>query len=131
MVHDHKDVVNWNVSGWRRERLVIWSKGTWYFVFTERICLLCPNMAPPFQQESPKQDIISCKSGASLVGHDQSGLCMGLKTAVNLLAICTFNKSLLGSSYIHFLIYEWNDSYDIMWRSTGVSWRYSLNKQIQ
>ena len=40
--------------------------------------------------------------------------------------LCTFNKNcyLLGSSFIHFLIYEWNDTYDIMLRSTGVSWRY-------
>ena len=44
-------------------------------------------------------------------------------TAVNLL---TFNKShyLLGSSFIHFVICEWNDSYGIILLSTGVSWRY-------
>ena len=105
---------------------IIWNKGTWYFVFTERICLLCPNMEPPFTLESPKQNIILCKSGASVVGHDQSGLCMALKTVVNLFVLCMFNKSrcLLGSSFIHFLIHEWNDSYDIMLRRTGVSWRY-------
>jgi len=44
-------------------------------------------------------------------------------TAVNLLTICTFNKSryLLGSSFIHFLICEWNDR---MLLSASVSWRY-------
>ena len=38
----------------------------------------------------------------------------------------TFNKScyLLRSSFIHFLIFEWLDSYDIMLLSTGVSRRY-------
>ena len=47
-------------------------------------------------------------------------------TAVNLHTLHTFNKShyLLGSSCIHSLICEWNDSYDIMLHSTGVSWRY-------
>ena len=36
-------------------------------------------------------------------------------TAVNLLTLRTFNKSryLLGSSFIHFLIREWNDSYNV------------------
>ena len=36
------------------------------------------------------------------------------------------NKScyLLGSPFIHFLICEWSDSYDIMLLSIGVSWRY-------
>ena len=47
-------------------------------------------------------------------------------TAVNLLTLHTFNKSryVLGSSFIHFVICEWNDSYGIMLLSTGVSWRY-------
>lgn len=47
-------------------------------------------------------------------------------TAVNLLTLHTFNKScyLLGSSFIHFGICEWNDSYGIMLLSTCVSWRY-------
>ena len=47
-------------------------------------------------------------------------------TAVNLLTLHTFNKSryLLGSSFIHFGICEWNDSYGLMLLSTGVSWRY-------
>jgi len=40
-------------------------------------------MAPPFTEDSPKQNIISCNSGASLVGHDRSGLCMALKTVMN------------------------------------------------
>jgi len=36
-------------------------------------------------------------------------------TAVNLLTLCMLNKShyLLGSSFIHFLICEWNDSYNV------------------
>jgi len=38
---------------------------------------------PLRKEESPKQNIILCKSGASLVGHDQSGLCMALKTVMN------------------------------------------------
>jgi hypothetical protein len=33
-------------------------------------------------QESPKQNIMLCKSDASPVGHDQSGLCMALKTVI-------------------------------------------------
>jgi len=47
-------------------------------------------------------------------------------TAVNLRTLRTFNKSryLLRCSFIHFLMYEWNDSYDIMLFSTGVSWIY-------
>ena len=32
--------------------------------------------------------------------------------------------NLLGSSFVHFLICEWNSSYDIMLLSAGVSWRY-------
>jgi len=40
-------------------------------------------MAPPFTLQSPEQNIISFKGGASLVGHDQSGLCMALKTILN------------------------------------------------
>jgi len=44
-------------------------------------------------------------------------------TAVNLLTLPMFIKSryLLGSSFIHFLICERNDSYDML-LSTGVSW---------
>jgi len=47
-------------------------------------------------------------------------------TSFNLCTLHTFNKScyLLGCSFVHFLIYEWNDSYDIMLFSTGVSWIY-------
>jgi len=33
--------------------------------------------------KSPEQNIILCKNGASLVGHDQSGLCMALQTVMN------------------------------------------------
>jgi len=51
-------------------------------------------------------------------------------TAVNLFTLRTFNKShnLLGNSFIHFLICEWNDSYDIMLLTTGVSWRYKSSR---
>jgi len=59
---------------------VLLSKGTGHLVFIERTCLLCPSMVHTVTYENPKQNIISCKSGASLVGHDQSGLCMALKT---------------------------------------------------
>ena len=47
-------------------------------------------------------------------------------TAANHLTLRTSNKSryLSGSSFIHFVICEWNDSYDIMLLSAGVSWRY-------
>jgi len=43
--------------------------------------------------------------------------------AVNVLILCKFNRSnyLLGGFFIHFLICEWNDSYDIMLLSVGVS----------
>ena len=57
--------------------------------------------------------------------------------AVNLLILCTFNKSryLLGGSFIHFLICEWNDSCDITLFSAGEdtkSLRYSpRDKQNQ
>jgi len=31
-----------------KKGLILWNKGTWHFVFTERTYLLCPSMAPPF-----------------------------------------------------------------------------------
>jgi hypothetical protein len=62
---------------------ILRNKRTWHFVFIARTCLLCPSVPPRFTYDSPKQNIISCKSGASLVGHDQSGLCTALKTVMN------------------------------------------------
>ena len=51
-------------------------------------------MAPPSILESPKHNIITCKSGASLVGHDQSGLSMALKTCHGLQLTCLHYISL-------------------------------------
>jgi len=43
----------------------------------------CAQYGSSLYIREPKQNIILCKSGASPVGHDQSGLCMALKAVMN------------------------------------------------